>query len=161
MTNLSTELKRLSAGATPGDVYLNDGDDYWTADIDLPQVSDLGIPGKHYAAIQVYGKTEAIARNRRDEVIAALEAAETPLPDDVAGLVEQLWANAEDYTGELQCLAADLIEAQTRQLAQRDAEIKALRGALTDIAEVETDWTISTNANMEVNRNIARSALEG
>ncbi len=34
----------------------------------------------------------------------------------MTSLVERLRANAEDYTGELQCEAADTIEALTRSL---------------------------------------------
>jgi hypothetical protein len=67
MTDLADQIERLSAAATPGQVFRETGDDHWTADIDL--VSEA-----HYGAIQVYGRTQEITHSRRDTVLAALNA---------------------------------------------------------------------------------------
>jgi hypothetical protein len=113
VTNLSTELARLAEAATPG----------------------------------AEATTKAVLYANLPAIIAALKAAETPM-GGVAGLVERLRKirNSDHVRGcEGRCMscscgyeadteialdeAAEAITALTRQLAERDAEVKRLREA--------------------------------
>ena len=48
------------------------------------------------------------------------------MPNQLGSLIERLRANAEDYTGELQCEATDALEACARLLAERTREQRML-----------------------------------
>lgn len=79
--------------------------------------------------------------NLSTELAGLAEAAEPPL-GDYAGLVERLgWHSECPATGKLRLTnpdgpdAANAITALTRQLAERDAEMKRLREALRNLHE--------------------------
>lgn len=118
MTNLSTELAGLAALL----------------------VSES--TGSH-EKISLFNELGELLHDNLPAIIAALKAAETPLPDDVAGLVERLratdwgpnvadtltdWDNARRE-------AADAITALTRQLAEAQQHAEAMADALRDIAD--------------------------
>jgi septation ring formation regulator EzrA len=123
MTNLSTELARLHA--------------------DLR--NSVGNIGGYIDAITALNRK---LQANLPTIIAALKAAETPLPDDVAGLVERLratdwgpnvadtltdWDNARRE-------AADAITALTRQLAEAQQHAEAMADVLEEVAgELEAE----------------------
>lgn len=149
MTDLSTELARLAEEATPGEwITAPDhmGDQDYETCIERP-----GNAGQIGAAIAYFHhdwETDRISwkaaqsnaalavalRNNLPAIIAALRAAETPLPDDMAGLVERLratdwgpnvadtltdWDNARREAADAITALARLAEAATPGILQR------------------------------------------
>lgn len=55
------QIEELMASMKAGDVTKDDGDDHWTAGIDI---------GNHYNRIEVYGPSEEEATALRDALIA-------------------------------------------------------------------------------------------
>jgi len=50
-----------------GEVYKDEGDDFFTADINI---------GDHYGKVQCYGKTESEARNMAEAIVAFMKGTE-------------------------------------------------------------------------------------
>lgn len=142
---IADELERLSAAATRAYASIP-GDPAWLIERDNRESAK--------------GHLSAVLRNAVPQIIAALHAQETPLPDDVAGLVihlesgDHLWQSSRDEI-------ADLIERQARQLAERDAEIARLREAMDRAAVIVDRNLYRQSEKVEDAPRILRRALIG
>ena len=180
---LSTELARLAEAATPGpwELCFYDAGDREHYDhngpcpsIQAPESEDCavvhwdGFKQRYWSSangnqrqIEANAALIVALRNNLPAIIAALKAAETPLPDDMAGLVERLRNYAKDWrdraaSQEIVIEAADTITALTRQLDICEANAKAS----SDLAVAVSELLAQTRAERDAEVKRLREALE-